>query len=147
MAAFAEGFLSELERLGYRPGSAELQMVLMGRVSCWLEREGLGARDLGAVEVDRMVASWRAAASPGARVPTARSLVGLLGYLRAEGVLALEPPAAGTALDALLADYRALTWWATGVWRSGPSDATRSPRGGFWRRGVLPELVRPGRRD
>ncbi|MGH2846188.1 MAG: site-specific integrase [Thermoleophilaceae bacterium] len=31
----------------------------------------------------------------------------LLGYLRTEGVLAVEPPAGGTPLDALLADYHA----------------------------------------
>jgi integrase/recombinase XerD len=103
---FTEGFRAELERLGYRPGSAEVQMLLMGRVSCWLEGEGLGAGDLTAVGVDRMVESWRAA-SPGARVATARSLVALLGYLRSEGVLAVEPPAAGTPLDDLLADYHA----------------------------------------
>jgi integrase/recombinase XerD len=106
LAMFTEGFRAELERLGYRPGSAEVQMLLMGRVSCWLEGEGLGAGDLTAVGVDRMVESWRAA-SPGARVATARSLVALLGYLRSEGVLAVEPPAAGTPLDDLLADYHA----------------------------------------
>jgi len=106
LAAHAEGFRAELSRLGYRPGSAELQMLLMGRVSRWLAREGLAAGDLTAVRVERMVASWMAAAAPGARVPTARSLVALLGCLRREGVLAAESDPPGSALDDLLADYR-----------------------------------------
>lgn len=107
LATYAEGFRGELERLGYTPGSAELQMRLASRVSSWLEREGLGADALTAVAVDRMVLSWRAGAAPGSRVASARSLVALLGYLRAEGVLAVELPAAGSPLDDLLADYRA----------------------------------------
>jgi site-specific recombinase XerD len=80
-------------------------MLLMARVSRWLEGEGLAAGDLTTVQVERMVAAWKAAA-PGARVPTARSLVALLGYLRAEGALAAETAAPSTPLDDLLADYR-----------------------------------------
>jgi integrase/recombinase XerD len=105
LAAHADGFRVELARLGYASGSAEMQMLLMGRVSRWLAGEGLGAGDLTAVGVERMVAEWRIA-SPGRRVPTARSLVALVGYLRREGVLAAEPSAPRTPLDELLADYR-----------------------------------------
>lgn len=106
MAAHAEGFRLELARLGYTPGSAEMQMLLMARASRWLAGEGLGAGDLSAVRVERMLAGWRAAAAPGARVATARSLVALLAHLRADGVLAVDLPVPSSPLDDLLADYR-----------------------------------------
>jgi site-specific recombinase XerD len=106
LAAHADGFRAELARLGYTPGSAEMQVLLMARVSRWLEGEGLGASDLSSARVERMVAAWRSAAAPGVRVPTARSLVALVVHLRSEGVLAPEPEAARSALDDLLADYR-----------------------------------------
>jgi len=80
-------------------------MLLMGRVSCWLAGERLIVGDLTIAEVERMVTSWRTAAV-GARVPTARSLVALLGYLRDQGLLAAEPAVSGAPLDVLLADYR-----------------------------------------
>lgn len=106
LAAHAQGFHAELLRLGYTPGSAEMQMLLMGRVSRWLACEGLSAADLGAVRVEQMAAAWRAEAKPGARVPTRRSLVALLAYLREEGAVAVAPAAPGTPLDDLLTDYR-----------------------------------------
>lgn len=106
LAVRAEGFRAELARLGYTPGSAENQMLLMARVSRWLAGESLGAGDLTVVEVERMLAAWRAAAQPGVRVVTARSLAGLLAHLRADGVLAAEPAIVSSPLDDLLADYR-----------------------------------------
>ena len=106
LAPYAEGFRLELARLGYRPGSAEMQMLVMARVSRWLESGSFGAGDLDTVRVEQMLAAWRAAAAPDARVPTARSLVALLAHLREEGVLGVEPVVAGCPLDDLLADYR-----------------------------------------
>ena len=106
LAAYADGFRLELARLGYTPGSAENQMLLMARVSRWLADEGLCAGDLSTARVEQMLMGWRAAAAPGVRVATARSLVALLAHLRKEMVLATEPSAAGSALDDLLADYR-----------------------------------------
>jgi hypothetical protein len=81
-------------------------MLVMARVSRWLAGEGLGAGDLSAVRVERMLAAWRAAAAPGARVPTVRALVLLLAHLRGEGALAAEPAAPSSPLGDLLADYR-----------------------------------------
>ena len=105
LAAHAEEFRAELARVGYTPGSGENQMLVMARVSRWLAGEDLGAGDLSAVRVEQMLAAWRAAAAPGARVPTARTLVLLLAHLRGEGVLAAEPAASSSPLDELLADY------------------------------------------
>jgi len=105
LAAHVEELRGELARLGYTPGSAELQMRLIGRVSRWLADERLAGGDLTSDQVERMVTAWRREAAPGARVPTARSLVALLGYLRRAGVLGADPPVPSTPLDALLADY------------------------------------------
>jgi len=107
LAAHADGFRAELAGLGYRPGSAENQVLVMARVSRWLASEGLGASDLSAAVVEEVLAAWRAAAKPGARVPTARTLALLLGHLRAEGVLAADVVVvAGSPLTDLLAGYR-----------------------------------------
>lgn len=107
LAAHAEAFRAELARLGYAPGSAEKQVLVMARVSRWLAGEGLDAGDLSAVGVQRMLAAWRAAAQPGVRVPTARALAVMLGYLREQGVLRAEPMVeADGPLDELLAGYR-----------------------------------------
>jgi site-specific recombinase XerD len=106
LAVHAEAFREELVLLGYTPGSREMQMLLMARVSRWLVGEGLAGRDLSTVRVERMLAAWRAAAAPGARVPTARSLVALLAHLRSEGVLAAEALCPRSPLEDLLADYR-----------------------------------------
>ena len=106
LAAHAEAFRAELARLGSTPGSAENQMLMMARVSRWLAGEGLAPCDLSTVRVEQMLAAWRAEAAPGARVPTARTLVALLDHLRSEEVLAVELPVPSSPLDDLLADYR-----------------------------------------
>lgn len=106
LAAHAEGFRAELASVGYTPGSGENQMLVMARVSRWLAGEGLGVGDLSVVRVEQMLAAWRAAAAPAVRVPTARTLVLMLGYLRGQGVLGTEPAASSSLLDDLLADYR-----------------------------------------
>jgi integrase/recombinase XerD len=106
LAAHAEAFRGELTRLGYTPGSAENQMLVMARVSRRLAGEGLAGCDLSTVRVEQMVAAWRAAAAPGARLPTARTLVVLLAHLRSAGLLVAELPAPSSPLDDLLADDR-----------------------------------------
>ncbi len=106
LAAHAEAFRAELARLGYTPGSAENQMLVMARVSRWLAGEGLAGCDLSTIRVEQMLAAWRAAAARGARVPTARTLVALLAHLRSAGLLVAELPVPSSPLDDLLADYR-----------------------------------------
>jgi hypothetical protein len=43
LAAFADEFGAELERLGYSRFTVEAQLQLMAHVSGWLEERGLGA--------------------------------------------------------------------------------------------------------
>jgi integrase/recombinase XerD len=101
LEAFAPGFVGELERVGYLPLGATLQLRLMARLSRWLESEGLGPAGLTDGLVERFLAERRAAGHRG--YVTARAIAPLLGYLRG---LRVAPPAApgasATATEALL---------------------------------------------
>src|SRR3954447_20193148 len=61
LEAFAPGFAGELERLGYSPIGAMLQLRLMARLSRWLESQGLGPTGLTEDVVERFLAERRAA--------------------------------------------------------------------------------------
>ena len=60
LAAFADGFGAELERLGYSRFTVEAQLQLMAHVSGWLEERGLGAGELTAARVEEYLAYRRA---------------------------------------------------------------------------------------
>ncbi len=88
---FGAGFVVELERQGYSPLGAALQVRLMARVSGWMQAESLGAGDLSDEIVERFLAECRAA---GRRdYVTARAMAPLLAYLRALGVAPSASPA------------------------------------------------------
>lgn len=77
---FGPGFVGELERQGYSPLGATLQVRLMARVSSWMQAEGLVCGELTGEVVERFLAERRAA---GRRdYVTARAIAPLLGYLR-----------------------------------------------------------------
>ena len=77
---FGPGFVGELERQGYSPLGATLQVRLMARVSGWMQAEGLVCGELTGEVVERFLAERRAA---GRRdYVTARAMAPLLGYLR-----------------------------------------------------------------
>lgn len=59
---FGPGFVGELERLGYSPVGATLQVRLMARVSSWMEAESLVPGGLSDEVAWR--GSWRSAARP-----------------------------------------------------------------------------------
>ncbi len=61
LEVFASGFAAELARLGYRPTPIVFQLQLMAHASRWLERERLGADELGSDIVERFLAERRAA--------------------------------------------------------------------------------------
>ncbi len=87
---FGPGFVVELERLGYSPVGATLQVRLMARVSSWMQAEGLVLGGLSDEVVERFLAERRAA---GYRdYVTARAMAPLLVYLRGLGVLPLASP-------------------------------------------------------
>ncbi len=103
LARYADGFRLELARLGYTPGSAEIQVWWMGRLSRWMALEGVEIHELD----ERSVAQFLAVDESGRRrMPTVRTLAPLLGWLRDQR---LVPPAATmwpTPIDELLGRYR-----------------------------------------
>ena len=103
LSAFTSGFLEDLIRRGYRPGTAAKQLQLMAHVSRWLAAHDLEPAALRGVEIERFVQERRASH---AHLASAHALEPLLGHLRALGVV---PPAgsreAPTAAGALLDRY------------------------------------------
>jgi integrase/recombinase XerD len=107
LAPLAPGFVSELERLQYAPGSACGQARVMARLSGWLAAEGLEAWDLTPPVVARFVAELRRSGYRNAR--SWRGLGTLLGYLQRVGAVpAPASPARSpmTAEEELLERYR-----------------------------------------
>ncbi len=88
---FGLGFVDELERQGYSPIGATLQVRLMARVSSWMQAEGLVAWELSDEVVARFLAERRAAGHRD--YVTARAMTPLLGYLREFGVVPSASPA------------------------------------------------------
>jgi integrase/recombinase XerD len=78
LACYAEGFSSELARLGYTALSAGMQLHLMAHLSRWLASEDLGAADLN-VECTTRFLEARRDQGYTARL-SFRWLVPLLGY-------------------------------------------------------------------
>jgi hypothetical protein len=103
LAAHADGFRSELAGLGYTPASAELQVWLMGRLSRWLAEENLEPSELDPSRVAQFLATHEEDRN---RVPTERSLVPLLGYLRSLGVAPEPSPTPLTPVEELVGQYR-----------------------------------------
>jgi integrase/recombinase XerD len=91
---FGPGFVVELERLGYSPIGATLQVQLMARVSSWLQVEGLVPGGLSSEVVERFLAERRAGGHRD--YVSARAMAPLLAYLRALGVV---PPASSSRLS------------------------------------------------
>lgn len=82
LEGLAEGFVAELDGLGYAPGSREKQLALMRHLSSWLGERGLSAGDLSGELLTAFVADRRARSVD---LYSPRALVLLLGYLRRVG--------------------------------------------------------------
>lgn len=104
LAAYAQGFVVELRRLGYTPLSASFQMQLMAHLSRWLEGERLEAAALEPATVSAFLAARRAAGYTG--YLSVKALGPLLGYLRELGVVAPAEPPGLSACELLLERYR-----------------------------------------
>jgi len=102
---YAPGFTAELERFGYTPLGAVLQLRLFAGLSRWLVAEGIEPDALDPAEVDRFLAARRAAGRT--HYASARALRPSLEYLRRIGLVA-EPPerVPASAIDRLLERYR-----------------------------------------
>jgi integrase/recombinase XerD len=100
LEAFALGFVADLDRQGYLPLGAKLQLRLMAHVSRWLEGEGLSADGLTNEAVERFLAGRRAAGRRDYVTP--RAMAPLLEYLRGIGVIAAEPDPEPSSWDEVL---------------------------------------------
>lgn len=87
---FGPGFVGELERLGYSPIGATLQVRLMARVSSWMQAESLVLGGLSDEVVERFLAERRAAGHRD--YVSARAMAPLLAYLRELGVVPSASP-------------------------------------------------------
>jgi integrase/recombinase XerD len=102
---YAAGFLAELVGLGYRPVSSAFQLQLMAHLSRWVEADGLAVEELLPTHVERFLTARRAAGYTNYLSP--KALAPLLGYLRGLGVVPPVRSPAVSAVEALLARYRA----------------------------------------
>jgi site-specific recombinase XerD len=95
----------ELAHLGYAAPSVREAVRTLARLSGWMAHQGMAATDLTPAAVEAFVAARRAmcASEAGAR----GSLTAVLRVLRRSGVVPDEAVTTMTAVEALLADYRA----------------------------------------
>ena len=104
LACFADGYRAELRRLGFTHNSVVIHLVLMGQLSRWMSQVGVVVGDLTEGRLEGFFDVRRAGGQR--RVPTARSLVPLFGYLRNNGVIPPPEAVSSTPLEDLLKRYR-----------------------------------------
>jgi site-specific recombinase XerD len=105
LAEYGEGFRVELERLGYTPLTAAMQVRLVAHLSRWMVARDLTVSSLTPATVNAYFADRRAAGYFNEVSP--RALCPLLTFLRGLGVLAPpEPEAATSPAEVLLERYR-----------------------------------------
>lgn len=103
LEGYAAGFAAELVSAGYRPASAAVHLRVLGRLSRWLETEGLLAAELSEEQVERF---RRLHVARFASLRGMQGLVPLLSYLRGLGVVPAPERPVMTAADELLERYR-----------------------------------------
>jgi integrase/recombinase XerD len=104
LASFAVRFRQELADGGYAVRSAETHLLLMARLSRWLEQTSLDPGELGVARVEEFL-RWNQA--EGYRFPkSVRGAELLLGFLRGLGVIPDPPAPMLSAGEQLLARFR-----------------------------------------
>ena len=101
LGEFAEGFLAELEELGYSSCSSEAHLLLMRDLSGWLAADGLAAGNLTEDVAARFVAGRRERCT---RFRSLQALVPLLGHLRRLGVVPMAPAVSAVGASEVLAE-------------------------------------------
>ena len=105
LTSFKASFAAELQRQGYTPNSARLQLQLVAHLSRWLAGEGLAPPDLSPAVVERFFTARRAAGH--ANHLTSKALGPLLAHLRGLGAAPPQPSAAPEGpVEELLCRYR-----------------------------------------
>jgi hypothetical protein len=121
---YVEGYRSWLLGLGYSPLSVTRSLTALGHLGRWMAREGVDVEQLDGGAVEAFLRSRQ-----GPRAVADASVMPLLHFLRAQGVVASEPAASLTALDRLIVDYH--EWLLV---ECGLASATVRGRVGFARR-------------
>jgi integrase/recombinase XerD len=80
LAAFSDGYASELTRTGYAPASVRLQMKVLADLSDWLLKQGMVATDLRSSALDRFLRDRRAAGHT--RYASSKAVRPILDYLQ-----------------------------------------------------------------
>jgi integrase/recombinase XerD len=104
LAPYAPGYAAELARVGYTASGATLSLRLVAHLSAWLQREGIEPGSLAPAEVDRFLATRRAAGHT--RYASAKAIRPPLEYLRGLAVVPIAPEVEPDGpIDRLLARY------------------------------------------
>ena len=104
MGPFVEGYGSRLLSLGYTPGTVGGQLAVVGQVGRWMQIERLEPAQLDEAHIEQFLSSRRAEGHP--RVPSLRSFVALLEYLRDEHVIPVVAVPPLTSFEELVGSYR-----------------------------------------
>jgi len=104
LAPYVGGFADELTRLGFTPGSAELQLRLAARLSDWMGARGMGVPALDDEAAGEFLAGRRAA---GLKYVTPKCLAPLMAWLRRAGAVPPPlPPAPEGPAGGLIGEFR-----------------------------------------
>ena len=88
LAGLAEGYGTELARLGYAPASVRLQMKVFADLSDWLLSHGMAAADMRSSALDRFLRDRRAAGHT--RYASSKAVRPILDYLQRLEVVPLQ---------------------------------------------------------
>ena len=113
---FVEGYRSRLLCMGYTPGTVKGQLKALGQIGRWMQAEGVESAQLDEAQIELFLSLHRAEGH--SRVPSLRSFVALLEYLRDEHVIAPVAGAPLTAFEELVGSYRE---WLSGERGLAPS--------------------------
>ena len=105
LSVHEQGYLSEMERLGYAKNTMNGHRALMRRLSRWLDSQGLQTADLTGEIAESFLLTLRDTDSR--RLPTLRTLSPLLSYLRQRGAApVVVAPVVTSSTELLLVRYR-----------------------------------------
>jgi len=123
LAVLADGFRTELDRLGYTSSSREFKLAEVARLSAWLEAQGLSAGDICSARLEEFRADL---STRSGRAPALVAMTPLLGWLRELGLCSDDPPPAPGPLDELMERYR---HWMVTSRQLAPRTISRYERG------------------
>ena len=103
LVVYRAGFVKELEGLNYKSNVVCDQLHLLAHVSRWLDRQGVDVGDLTSECAEAFLAARRA--EDYTERISSRSLVLLLGHLRAVGAIPLAASRPTTAIDDWVAEF------------------------------------------